>query len=45
MKLNILIHKMYAKVGVPSQSVAVLYLRRETINTRKYNSLQSGHPI
>ena len=39
MKHNILIHEMYAVVGVPSQSAEVLYLIRETRNTRKYNSL------
>ena len=30
---------MYTVVGVPSQSAAVLYLRRETRIARKYNSL------
>ena len=36
---NILIHEVYAEVGVPSQSAAVLYLRREASIARKYNSL------
>ena len=38
MQLNIFIHEVYAKVGVPSQSEAVLYLRREASITRKYIS-------